>query len=104
MPQDRASQPGRDTQLRRYVDRHPGFVLGVSLSFAVASCFGLVMLFGCYGALGGNNGVVITIGLGLWLLFNGWAIRRFIASLRRRATDENERLRFGHLKPMQQTS
>ena len=102
--QARTSMPSRDKTLRRYVDRHPAFVIGISMTFAMASCFGLVMLFGLYASLGGDDGILITLGLCLWLLFNGWAIRRFIAHLRRRAADENERQRFGHLKPLQQTS
>lgn len=104
LSQARTSMPSRDSTLRRYVDRHSGFVIGVSMTFALASCFGLVMLFGFYASLGGENGIVITLGLCLWLAFNGWAIRRFIAYLRRRAAAENERQRFGHLKPLQQTS
>ena len=102
--QARTSMPGRDNSLRRYVDRHPGFVLGISLGFAVASCLGLVLTFGLYASLGGENGIVITLGLCLWLVFNAWAIRRFLVDLRRRAADENERRRFGHLKPLQQTN
>lgn len=101
--QARTSMPGRDNVLRRYVDRHPGFVLGISVGFAVASCLGLVLIFGMYASLGGENGVVITLGLCLWLAFNGWAIHRFIAKLRQRAADENERLRFGRHKPLPQT-
>ena len=95
---------GRDRTLRRYVDRHSGFVIGVSLGFAAASCLGLVTLFGLYASLGGENGIVITLGLCSWLLFNVWAIRRFIAHLHRRAADENERQRYGRLKPLHQTS
>jgi cytochrome c biogenesis protein CcdA len=101
--QTRTSMPARDNVLRRYVDRHSGFVLGISVGFAVASCLGLVLMFGMYASLGGENGAVITLGLCLWLAFNGWAIRRFIAKLRQRAADENERLRFGRLKPLPQT-
>lgn len=101
--QAHASMPGRDNMLRRYVDRHSGFVIGVSMGFALSSCFGLVLLLGLYSSLGGDNGIVITVGLCSWLVFNGWAIRRFIAHLRRRAADENERQRYGHLKPLQQT-
>lgn len=102
--QPQAMPHGRDRTLRHYVDRHPGFVISVSLGFAFASCLGLVMLFGLYAAIGGDNGIVITFGLCSWLLFNAWAIRRFIAHLRRLASDENERLRFNRFKPLQQTS
>lgn len=98
------SMHDRDSLLRRYVDRHSGFVIGVSMAYALVSCFSLVMLLGFYASLGGENGVIITLGLCLWLAFNGWAIRRFIAHLRRRAAAENERQRFGQLKPLQQTT
>lgn len=103
MSQARAPMSSRDTTLRRYIDRHSGFVIGVSMFFAVVSCFGLVMLFGLYSSFGGDNGIVITLGLCLWLVFNGWAIRRFVASLRRRASSENECQRYDRLKPLQQT-
>ena len=96
----RKATPGRDNSLRRYIDRHSGFVVGVSLGYAFASCFGLVLLFGLYASAGGENNVVIAIGLCLWLTFNGWAIRRFLASLRRRAAAENDRRRYAYLKPL----
>jgi hypothetical protein len=97
----RKPMSGRDNTLRHYIDRHSGFVVGVSLAYAFASCFGLVLLFGLYAAIGGENNLVISIGLCLWLAFNGWAIRRFLATLRRRAAAENERLRYANFKPLQ---
>ena len=99
----RPDMPVRNSALRHYIDRHSGFVVCTSLGFAMVSCFALVLLFGAYASVGGDNGAVMTIGLCFWLCFNGWAIRRFITSLRRRAAAESERLRFERFKPLQQT-
>lgn len=99
----RGQMSSRNHALRRYIDRHSGLIVCVSLGFAAASCLGLILLFGIYAALGGSNSIVIALGLSLWLVFNGWAIRRFMASLRRRADAESDNLRFERFKPLQPT-
>lgn len=91
----------RNNALRSYVERHSGLVIGISIGFAAASCFGLVLLFGVYASLGGTSDSAVALGLSLWLAFNGWAIKRFMTSLRRRAEAESERLRFDRFKPLQ---
>lgn len=93
---------GSDRSLRAYVDRHVGFVLGVSLGFAVLSCLGLILLLGIYASLTHVDAAVAGIGLCLWLLLNAWAIRRFLTFLRGRAAAERNS-RYGHLKPLPQT-
>lgn len=90
---------GADRNLRAYVDRHVGFVLGVSLGFAVLSCLGLILLLGIYASLTHVDAIVAGIGLCLWLLLNAWAIRRFLAFLRGRAAAERDS-RYGALKPL----
>lgn len=94
----------RDRSVRDYVDRHCALVVSIALLFVLGSCIGLVLMLGFYTSLGGDSNIVVALGLSVWLLFNGWAARRFMGALRIRATAEKERLRLRHFKPMQQTT
>lgn len=94
-----------DRMLRRYVDRHYGFVLCTSLGFAITSCLALILLLGLYASYTHSDGMVTALGLCLWLIFNVWAVRRFMAFLRRRAAAETACLldRLKSLPPLPQT-
>ncbi|HTJ97959.1 MAG TPA: hypothetical protein VL381_10855 [Rhodocyclaceae bacterium] len=80
--------------LRGYVNRHSGFVSFLAVGFAIATCACLLALLGMVSAFDLDDTFAFGVSLGIWVLFNAWAIRGLNQFLQSRARMERPQVRF----------